>query len=362
MRALALRAGSSAPAAATSRDERLTIGRLASGEEPRWDEFVRRSPDATFFHLSAWRGVFEEVLRHRAWYLYAERGGDIVAVLPLVQTKSFLFGHSLASLPFCAYGGAVGEPQAAVRLEQAAEALARELGAEYLELRYLTTHNPEWPRQELYVTFRKPLEADVEANMKAIPRKQRAMVRKGIANGLKSEVDSDVERFFELYSDNVRRHGTPALSKRYFAELYRRFGEQCEVLTVVDSAGTPLSSVLSFYFRGEVLPYYAGDHVDARRAAANDFKYWELMRRSTERGCELFDFGRSKVGTGPWSFKKNWGFEPQTLSYEYRLFAHDEVPQKNPLNPKYRAFIALWRRLPLPVANLLGPPLARQLG
>ena len=86
------------------------------------------------------------------------------------------------------------------------------------------------------------------------------------------------------------------------------------------------------------------------------------MRRACERGYRVFDYGRSKVGTGPYSFKKNWGFEPQPLSYEYRLYKRDAIPQNNPMNPKYRAFIAVWRRLPLPVANTLGPYIVRNLG
>ncbi|WP_449192073.1 FemAB family XrtA/PEP-CTERM system-associated protein, partial [Thauera sp.] len=188
------------------------------------------------------------------------------------------------------------------------------------------------------------------------------MVRKGIKNGLVSHVDDDIERFFALYADNVLRHGTPALPKTFFERLKAVFGEACEVLTVTDPAGKPLSSVLSFYFRDEVLPYYAGDDTAARDLAANDFKYWELMRRACERGCKVFDYGRSKVGTGPYSFKKNWGFEPQPLSYEYRLYKRDSVPQNNPMNPKYRAFIALWKRLPIGVANRLGPHIVRNLG
>jgi FemAB-related protein (PEP-CTERM system-associated) len=120
--------------------------------------------------------------------------------------------------------------------------------------------------------------------------------------------------------------------------------------------------VLSFYFRDEVLPYYAGDAIAARDLAANDFKYWELMRRACERGCRVFDYGRSKRETGSFDFKKNWGFEPTPLSYEYRLLKRDRVPQNNPLNPKYATLIALWRRLPRPLANWLGPMIARNLG
>lgn len=340
----------------------IAVRRLEASEAERWDEFVRRCPEATFFHLSSWQGLLESVLGHRTWYLYAELDGRIVAVLPLAQIKSLLFGHALVSLPFCAYGGVVGEPAGATMLEARAEELALETGAEYLEYRNLASRHEDWPRQTLYSTFRKPILPDDEENMRAIPRKQRAMVRKGIKHRLRSEIDPDASRFAALYSDNMHRHGTPALPRRFFDELLRRFGEDCEVLTVLDPDDRPLSSVLSFYFRDEVLPYYAGDHVDARSAAANDFKYWELFRRARARGCKVFDYGRSKAGTGPFGFKKNWGFEPQPLAYEYRLYRREGVPQKNPLNPKYRMFIAAWRRLPPPVVNVIGPRIARQLG
>ncbi len=332
----------------------------------RWDAFVRACPQATFFHLSAWQGIIEGVFRHRTHFLYAERAGEIVAVLPLAEVRSRLFGHALTSLPFCVYGGIAAdaecEADAVAALEAEADRIARQLGVQHLEYRNFAPRHADWPRQELYVTFRKAILPEVEDNMLAIPRKQRAMVRKGIKNGLVGHIDPSVDRFFALYSDNVLRHGTPALPKRFFATLKQVFGDACEVLTVTDPAGKPLSSVLSFYFRDEVLPYYAGDDVAARDLAANDFKYWDLMRRACERGCKVFDYGRSKVGTGPWSFKKNWGFEPQPLSYEYRLYKRDSVPQNNPMNPKYRAFIALWKRLPLGVANALGPHIVRNLG
>jgi FemAB-related protein (PEP-CTERM system-associated) len=201
-----------------------------------------------------------------------------------------------------------------------------------------------------------------EANMLAIPRKQRAMVRKGIKNGLVGQLDAGVDRFFALYADNVHRHGTPALPRRYFSKLREVFGEDCEVLTICTADGRPVSSVLSFYFRDEVLPYYAGDDVAARDLAANDFKYWELMRRAVARGIRVFDYGRSKKDTGPYSFKKNWGFEPTQLHYEYRLYQRDQVPQNNPTNAKYKLLIETWRRMPLGLANWLGPFIVRSLG
>jgi FemAB-related protein (PEP-CTERM system-associated) len=341
----------------------ISVRTYRNADRAAWESFVERCPEATFFHRIGWKHVLEEVFRHRTHYLIADDGSDIVGILPLAEVRSLLFGQSLVSLPFCVYGGsAVKTPSAAFALHSKAQSLAKELRVEHLELRHRAAKEPSWPRQDLYVTFRKEILPDIDANMLAIPRKQRAMVRKGIKAALRSELDTTVDRFFDLYSDNVHRHGTPALSKFFFKTLMEVFGRDCEVMTVVDPHGAPLSSVLSFYFRDEVLPYYAGDHPDARDFAANDFKYWELMRRACERGVKVFDYGRSKQGTGSYQFKKNWGFEPEPLSYEYTLLRRTTVPQNNPLNPKYRALIALWRRMPRSVANIIGPQIVRSLG
>jgi FemAB-related protein (PEP-CTERM system-associated) len=329
----------------------------------RWEAFVAVAPDATFFHRAPWQKILREVFRHRTYFLFAERAGTIEGVLPLAQVNSRLFGNSLVALPFAVYGGVVASTaEAAAALETEAERIARQLDVDHLEYRNIAARHADWPTQDLYVTFRKEILPDEEANMNAIPRKQRAMVRKSIKNGLSAEIDTHADRFFALYADNVHRHGTPAMPKRYFDSLLREFGKDCEVLTVVDAKGTPVSSVVSFYFRDQVLPYYAGDAVRARELAANDFKYWELMRRSCARGLKVFDYGRSKVGSGSYSFKKNWGFEPRPLNYEYRLYKRDAIPQNNPNNPKYKLMIAAWRRMPIGLANFLGPFIVRNLG
>lgn len=328
-----------------------------------WDRFVMGCPQATFFHRAGWQRIVRNIYGHRTHFLYAARGGTIEGVLPLAHVASLFFGNALVSLPFAVYGGvAASSPEAADALEAAAQALAIRLKVDHLELRNVQPRHPDWPTQDLYVTFRKTILPEEEANLLAIPRKQRAMVRKGIGNGLRSEIDLEAGRFFALYADNVHRHGTPPMPRRYFRALLQEFAGDAEILTVVDPAGQPVSSVLSFYFRGEVLPYYAGDAAAARALAANDFKYWELMRRACARGLKVFDYGRSKQGTGSYAFKKNWGFEPQPLHYEYRLYRRNAIPQNNPANAKYRLFIDAWRRLPIALANWLGPYIVRNLG
>jgi FemAB-related protein (PEP-CTERM system-associated) len=197
--------------------------------------------------------------------------------------------------------------------------------------------------------------------MKAIPRKQRAMVRKGIQNGLSSIVEHDATRLHRIYAESVRNLGTPVFSRRWFMSLMHRFRDCTDIVTILDG-DTAVASVMNFYFRDEVLPYYGGGTSAARQVAGNDFMYWETMRRAAGRGYRLFDFGRSKLGTGAYAFKHNWGFEPAKLPYRYKLAPGSEIPEHNPLNPKYALFIAAWKRLPLPVANAIGPHLVRGLG
>lgn len=328
----------------------------------QWDSFVLGCPEATFFHRAGWQKIVKDVFHHDTYFLYAETNGQIQGVLPLGHVNSWLFGNSLTALPFAVYGGvAANSPEAALALENEAQKIAKRLGVAHLEFRNVNPRHADWPTQDLYVTFRKEIFANEEANMLAIPRKQRAMVRKGIKNGLLSQIDTNVDRFFDVYADNVHRHGTPAMPKRYFKALLAEFGSDCDVLTVTGPDGRLLSSVLSFYFRDEVLPYYAGDDESARDLAANDFKYWELMRRSCARGLKVFDYGRSKHGTGSFAFKKNWGFEPTPLHYEYCLYKRDGIPQNNPSNAKYKLLIETWRRMPIGLANFLGPFIVRNL-
>jgi FemAB-related protein (PEP-CTERM system-associated) len=342
--------------------EMPSVHLLQPEDAEKWDEFVFSCPEATFFHRSGWKNVIEQALGHKTWFLYSESGGRIQGVLPLAEIDSLLFGHSLSSLPFCVYGGIAAISEAGRdALDKAAQALSARLKADYLEYRNLKTFHPDWPAKDLYVTFRKEIDAEEERNMQAIPRKQRAMVRKGIKAGLESSIDEDTDRFFYAYSASVHRLGTPVFSRQYFRLLKDVFGNDCELL-VITKEGRTIAGVMSFYFRDEVLPYYGGGTDEARELAGNDFMYWELMRRACERGYRIFDFGRSKRGTGSFDFKKNWGFEAQPLHYEYQLHAAQTVPDHNPLNPKYQMFIKAWQKMPLWLANLIGPHIVRNLG
>lgn len=342
--------------------DEILIGNLQDPHDRAWDGFVRAQPLATFFHLSGWKEVIEQSLGHNCHYLFARQASEIVGILPLTHVRGRIFGNSLISNGFCVYGGPIATSDAAMHaLNAAATDLARELGVERIEYRLRQPRMSDWHcDHETYVTFRKPLVSDPEEQMLQIPRKQRAMIRKGMKEHLKGAIDGDAQRFYALYAESVRNLGTPVLARRYFDCLKSVFAKDAEIVTIL-SNGQAVASVLSFFFRDEVLPYYGGGGNAARACSANDFMYWEVMRRACEGGIKLFDFGRSKVGTGSFAFKKHWGFEPEPLYYEHFLQHLREVPRINPLNPKYARMIAVWKRLPLSIANVLGPIIAREL-
>ena len=348
---------------ATAADSRTyEVRELDTAFEQRWDTFVEKTPGGTFFHLSPWRKIIERTLGHKTWYLYCLRGDDIVAILPLAQVKSLLFGNALISLPFLVYGGPVStDSDAEALLVDAAKDIGDRHGVDYLELRNVTRSSRDWPVKDIYATFSKQLSPQPEDNLGAIPRKQRAMIRKGIKAGLSAEQDADVGRLYQALLECKRNLGTPFFGKRYLQDVFDAFGEKVEVLTVVRK-GQTICSVMSFRFRDQILPYYGGGGDLGRVYKGNDYMYWAVMEKACQEGVQVFDYGRSMIGSGAYRFKKHWGFEPQPLQYECLPIGKEEMPNLNPSNPRYQLLIKTWKRLPANVAGILGPPIARRLG
>mgnify|MGYP005838584825 CR=1 FL=1 len=331
------------------------------------DAFVRARADGTPFHLSAWARAIQRALGHRPHLLVARgAGGSIAGVLPLMHVRHPLFGQNLVSTGFAVYGGPLADgAQVHAALDAAAWALAQRLGVPSLEYRNQARLRPGWPaKSDVYATFRRAIAPTAEANLKAIPRKQRADVRKAIDSALEvciGATPADLADHFAVYATSVRNLGTPVFPPALFRAVAAEFGPDADVLTVRHE-GRPVASVFSLYHGSTVLPYWGGGTAQAVPSRANLMMYWALMEHARQRGCTMFDFGRSKLGTGPYAFKKNWGFEPSPLHYEFRLAEGAAMPDLNPNSPKYRAMTKLWARLPLWLANRLGPLLARGLG
>lgn len=340
--------------------------RLADLEDPREsrriDEFVADHPETELFHRPAWTRGVEQGTGQRGRYLIAEDGaGRLAGLLPLTRIRSPLVGSALVSTGFGVGGGIVAGTGAAIEaLAGAAWSLAEREGCPSVTLRGGSLPDG-WRREEgVYAGFIRDLPAGDEAILKSIPRKQRAEVRRSLALGLEAELGRGPRSHadhYAVYAESVRNLGTPVFPRALFDAMAREWGEDCDIVTI-RSQGRPVASVLSFYFKGVVHPYWGGGTSAARTLRANDLLYYSLMRHAADRGCTRFDFGRSKHGTGAFAFKKNWGFEPRPLTYAARGARRDLDPR----SPRYRLQTAAWRRLPLPLANRLGPLLARGLG
>jgi FemAB-related protein (PEP-CTERM system-associated) len=330
----------------------------------RWiDGFVAEA-GGSLFHRPAWLQAVETATGQRAAGLLAERLGTVTGWLPLTEVRSPLFGKALVSSGFGVGGGIVAESDdAATALAEAAQAHATSGGFASIELRggVIPAGWESW--SDKHCGFERALAADDEAELLAIPRKARAEVRKGLSFGHRVTIgrsSGDLAAHYACYSASVRNLGTPVFPRALFKAMLDAFPDSSDILTVWAGA-TPLASVLSFYHDGAVLPFWGGGTFAARAARANEVMYYELMLHARRKGMARFDFGRSKTGSGPFAFKKNWGFEPQPLTYA-GLTAPGAPPRNiDPTDASYSRKIELWKKLPLPLANALGPWIARGL-
>lgn len=315
------------------------------------------------FHRPAWLRAVERGTGQRALGLVAEKGGMLSGWLPLNEVHSPIFGRMLASSGFAVGGGALTERDAtALSLCRAAEELATRMSCSSIELRGGVSPEDWRHRTDSHCGFQKALAADDEAELAAIPRKQRAEVRKGLENDLEITVGTRAPEqgaFYAVFSESVRNLGTPVFPRRLFEAVLDEL--DADILTVRHRS-EPVAGVLTIYHGETAMPYWGGGTRTARGLRANDRMYFELMLHARTQGFTRFDFGRSKAGSGNHAYKKNWGFEAEPLTYSSWTAPGQASRDADPTSSRHAARIALWRKLPLSVAGLLGPAIARGLG
>jgi FemAB-related protein (PEP-CTERM system-associated) len=333
-----------------------------AAEVARIEAFVS-GHGGSVFHRPAWLLAVGRGTGNKAHGLLAERGGAFAGWLPLSEIHSPLFGRMLASSGFAVEGGVLSPDRSVAKaLCRAAEELASRLSCPTIELRGGDAPADWHVRADSHCGFVAPLAADDEAQLLAVPRKQRAEVRRGLGNGLcvvTGRDDAARVAHYQVYAASVRNLGTPVFPRALFDAVMDAL--DADILTVSHD-GQPLASVLSLYHDGAVMPYWGGGTAAARHLRANDVMYHALMNHARRRGCDRFDFGRSKTGSGAYHFKRNWGFEPQPLAYASWTMPGAERRDADPTSAKHAARIALWKKLPLGLANRLGPMIARGLG
>jgi FemAB-related protein (PEP-CTERM system-associated) len=329
--------------------------------EAQWDRFVFNNERASFFHLTGWKRVIEKTFDFKAQYLYGERQGRIVGIAPFFEVSNWVVGRCLVSVPLAAYGGIVSEDAVSEQaLLEHSKCIARSGPVDYLELRNRGRGLlEEFHANPLYVTFTVQLLPDLSANLQRLPKDTRYMIRKAEKHGLRIQLGTEqLAAFYNLFAQSMQRLGTPVFPRSLFSNLLREFPDHTQLLLVYKGS-EPLTGVLSFFFRDTILPYFAGASPEANHLAANNFMYWELMKWAIQHGFRTFDFGRSKKGTGSFAFKSQWNMKPEQLDYQVYLVRRKTVPNFSPLNPRFERAIRIWRKLPLPVTNWLGPHVVR---
>jgi len=339
----------------------VAIKDFGSGIADEWERFIVSNPQATPFHSTAWMRALEKTFGYENRSFFATRDGRITGVLPLFLVSNWIVGRCLISTPFADYGGICAED------EESADALvahAVEIGVaekvDFLELRHRTGRSrPEFYVKNLYVSFTADLAGEPEAQLKRLPRDTRYMIRKAEKAGL--EIQSGVEQlpeFYELFTLNWRRFGTPVFSRQWLETLVHEFKEDA-VLTMARAKGRPVAGVFSFVFGNTLFPHYSGAAPDANALAPNNFIYWELIKSAINRGMRSFDFGRSKKNTGAYQFKSAWNMQVQPLDYQVCMIRRRTPPNFSPANPKFALAANLWSRMPLKATTWLGPHVVR---
>lgn len=336
--------------------------RLARCEDDRaWNEFVESHPQGTPFHRTAWRDCICETFGYQPRLMLAEEGGRVRAVLPLFLVSTPLAGRILLSSPFAVYGGILAsDEEARLAIKSGLEDLARAEKVDYVELRSAwESQCLGYERIRRYVTFTHDLQGSEEELLYTIPKKTRNLIRKSLKCNLTARKAEDLEPFYRIYFTNLRRLGTPAFPRHFFPRILRAFGDSVYVLEILHES-RPVAVMLTFEYKGAIMPYYGASDRDAHHLAPNNYLYWELMRSGLERGMRVLDFGRSKkIDDGVFFFKSQWGSQMRELPYEILLVNRRTLPNLSPTNPKFSPFIAAWKRLPLWVTNRLGPLLIR---
>ncbi len=341
----------------------INIRQLGTEEERAWDSFVHSHVDGTFFHLRGWSGVIEDCFGYRGFHLAAYKGEEIVGVLPLVQCRSLLAGHSLVSVPFGIRGGLLtNNVHTAAKLLEAAIVLAKRLRVDYLELRSERSCSTELLTKHLYVTFKADLSLAEADLLERMERKRRQMLNHAARVGYTFRVagEAELSAFYELFARSMRSHGTPVHSHRFLLEILRRYPEQAN-LGLVYKDDQLLAGTLNLSWGATFMPFYAGVDRERRLRAVDEFMYWSLMRWAKTQGFRVFDFGRSRKATGAYKFKARWGMEELPLAYQYFMVNADKMPNLSPNNPRYETMIRTWRRLPLPLTRFLGPTIAKRI-
>lgn len=330
--------------------------------QPAWDAYVASHPATTLYHRAAWPLALSGIFGLEAYFLTASDGAHLSGVLPLIRQRSRLFGDRLTSLPYVNYGGPLADDgDTRRRLMDRAIALARELGVGHVELRDRAPPPPGWSCRTDKITLQLPLAASHDALLKGFGSKLRSQVRRAEREPCEVKVGGAerVGDFYPVFAEVMRDLGTPVYPRRFFTELVARLPDACTIVTLHRGGRSVAGAFLVGDAHTLEIPWAATVAAEKPKAT-NMLLYAEVLKLAVARGCRVFDFGRSTVDSGPHRFKAQWGAQPVQLHWATWPDTDAAVVRPGATSLASRA-TRLWSRLPLPVANRLGPLISPSL-
>lgn len=343
--------------------EPLQIDLCGLPDREAWDAFVAVSPGATIGHQFHWQTVIKRAYGHGSYYLMARRGSRVVGLLPLIIVNRPIGGAALVSMPFLDEGGVCAEDDEAARsLLDRARAVMREMRCSVLELRNRLPSASLGVFRQDKVTMQLDLSPGADRIWTALPAKVRNQVRKAEKSGLTTLAGGGelVGAFYDVFVVNMRDLGSPVHDKRFFEELCAVFGSAVRIMIVQDGVRT-VGGLIAIHFKDRMCVPWASSLREYFPKCPNNLLYWDAIHDACKRGCAIFDFGRSTVGSGTYDFKKQWGARPVPLSWQVLKArgVFDATISSN--DPAYRLAGKVWRRLPVGVTRLIGPQLRKYL-
>jgi len=331
-------------------------------DKSSWDHYVNEHPNATIYHSWAIKEVIEKSFSHNTFYISVmNEQQQIQGVLPLVELKSKLFGHSLVSVPFFNYGGLLASSvEARSKLLEAAINLAKDHNAEHIEFRDCQKFT-DLPAKEAKVSMLLNLPKSSDILWQNLGTKLRAQIKKAERNHLISKIGKHelLDDFYKVFSQNMRDLGTPVYSKALFSNMLS--SNKAAHIALIYYNDKPVSCGFILGWNNTMEIPWASTLRSANKLDANMKLYWEILKFTIDQGYELFDFGRSSKDANTYKFKKQWGAQPHPLYWHYWLPDNQPLPEINPNNPKFKLMIAVWKKLPVWIANILGPSIVKQL-
>jgi FemAB-related protein (PEP-CTERM system-associated) len=325
------------------------------------DDWVRTHPDGSPYHLRAWRAAVADAYGYRSKVLLAREGGAITGYLPVCIVTRPLRGAQWSALPFCDLGGPLADTRqsAAALLDRAVHDAASQ-GAG-LEARCIDPHlAPEGRKVRMVLA----LPDSAEALMKSYAPKLRSQIRKAEKNGLSCAIEAGVpavDAFYQVYSRNMRRLGSPPHSRRWFESVQQHYGRDMFIM-VVRHDGKAIGAGLVLQCGHKAAIPWASTLAEYNTLAPNMLLYWKVQAHLCELGVRQFDFGRSTFGEGTYNFKKQWGALPLVLDWQEWDASGVRRPSLPTRASRLRPLIEQgWSRLPLSVTNKLGPRLRRYI-